>query len=983
MRRLQFKFLSQIRISGWDFGSSARAMNQAGGFISTQADLEKVSRSTTERKSMSTKTTIKRIALVAVSALGLGLVSTVSATAATGTYTSSFALDTTSLTVVNSTAASAGVNYGMIGVSLTDDAGHPHAFYSNESITVAVTAWPATETTSAPNDFVFTNFSRTTTTSNNNKGGTWADSPTGAGSSNAYQTGNRGSYAINQYTSGGSASGANYGVLSKYYVGIGLDQNKKALDKGAYTIRFRLTDGNGFITDKTVQVKFVTSAADSGAVITLAQGGNVRTGETITYGANNYLSATLKDANGGLIQTGSTAAFAPGLPALTAAIWGGSTAAIVDATTKFYVYDTGTESADYSGAVPGTETWASDSGTAFSAYGNGVYGVVTSLALTPGETTNSRLPAVTGATVSPYLRVTYGSTAKTLALTVYSASAGTAGTPVITASGMSALTTSTPYKVPLTTKSFTYTVSGATAGQAYVYNVAWTNTATGDQTPADSTPTTVYANSSGNVTFTVTNANPVDGAKAVVSVTGFATNPADQTVTWSKGTAATISVSLNGAYVALKSTNKFVATVTDDFGNPVSGVVLQPSLSTTSSNYTASIASVVTGADGTASYSLTDAAAVAAGTDKVSFVDVAGTLTAVSSTITYAATAPAVTSMTAYYSPSATATTAAAVATAVPTSGIYADSSGTKFKVVIAKTIGAAVTTADTTVTSGVASGDQLVIRIATGKAGATVTATASTGAYIKATSGFAVSSTSKYTSSVGDAYFVVGTNVTGANTITFTSGTATTSVAFWSTTVAASARFLTLTKGTVAGSVVAKLADRYGNGISGVSVQIGTDSGTLGNGQMTTVYTTDANGQVTVVPVGAANDTANITALVSTTGDDTTSIAGYVGSTAVDTTLAAGTRTATLAVSLGTSGSDAAQAATDAANEATDAANAATDAANAAAEAADAATAAAQDAQAAVAALASQVADLIAGIKAQITALTNLVIKIQKKVKA
>jgi len=72
-----------------------------------------------------------------------------------------------------------------------------------------------------------------------------------------------------------------------------------------------------------------------------------------------------------------------------------------------------------------------------------------------------------------------------------------------------------------------------------------------------------------------------------------------------------------------------------------------------------------------------------------------------------------------------------------------------------------------------------------------------------------------------------------------------------------------------------------------------------------------------------------------------------------------------------------------DAANEATDAANAATDAANAAAEAADAATAAAQDAQAAVAELATQVASLIAGIKAQITTLTNLVIKIQKKVKA
>ena len=78
-----------------------------------------------------------------------------------------------------------------------------------------------------------------------------------------------------------------------------------------------------------------------------------------------------------------------------------------------------------------------------------------------------------------------------------------------------------------------------------------------------------------------------------------------------------------------------------------------------------------------------------------------------------------------------------------------------------------------------------------------------------------------------------------------------------------------------------------------------------------------------------------------------------------------------------------AASAAGDAAAEATDAANAATDAANAAAEAADAATAAAQDAADAVAALSAQVAELISGLKAQLRSLTNLVIKIQKKVKA
>jgi hypothetical protein len=78
-----------------------------------------------------------------------------------------------------------------------------------------------------------------------------------------------------------------------------------------------------------------------------------------------------------------------------------------------------------------------------------------------------------------------------------------------------------------------------------------------------------------------------------------------------------------------------------------------------------------------------------------------------------------------------------------------------------------------------------------------------------------------------------------------------------------------------------------------------------------------------------------------------------------------------------------AAEAATEAAAEATDAANAATDAANASAEAADAATAAAQDAADAVAALSTQVSEMISALKKQITALTNLVIKIQKKVKA
>jgi hypothetical protein len=88
----------------------------------------------------------------------------------------------------------------------------------------------------------------------------------------------------------------------------------------------------------------------------------------------------------------------------------------------------------------------------------------------------------------------------------------------------------------------------------------------------------------------------------------------------------------------------------------------------------------------------------------------------------------------------------------------------------------------------------------------------------------------------------------------------------------------------------------------------------------------------------------------------------------------------ATVSDDAATAASTAAQ---DAAAEATDAANAATDAANAAAEAADAATAAAQDAADAVAALSTSVTAMVDALRKQITSLTNLVIKIQKKVRA
>jgi len=161
-----------------------------------------------------------------------------------------------------------------------------------------------------------------------------------------------------------------------------------------------------------------------------------------------------------------------------------------------------------------------------------------------------------------------------------------------------------------------------------------------------------------------------------------------------------------------------------------------------------------------------------------------------------------------------------------------------------------------------------------------------------------------------------------------------------------------------------------------------------LSSAGVTANYTVAGLPAATVLAV-ASTGKASYTVTIPTgiTGD-----LQLIGTAAATTIAATFGKAAVVNVAL-----DAAIAATDAAQEAIDAANAATDAANAAAEAADAATAAAQDAADAVAALAVQVTEQIAELKAmneaqakmidalrkQLIALTNLIIKIQKKVKA
>ena len=906
---------------------------------------------------MSTKTTFKRVALVTVAALGFGLLGSVSANAA---GPSTMTVPITNMTLVDTTNA-----FGFIPVNIFDNAGVASALDTGESITATVIEAPkGVDSTTATTDITFTAAKRTHSSGVSTYA---AANATGFTS----DSGTAGSF---EFAPAGSANGITSIASNKSgtYTFAIQRASGKALDKGVYTIRIRLNDKTGFITQQNVSVNFVSSSADAGAVITLASSGTFVAGDTVTMSATQSLTATLKNAAGGRIFNTGLITAGPGAPVLTAGLWGDTTAALKGATTDWFVSDTGTQSSAAGLATDFYSATASDSATAFASDRNGVYGI--------GHVANSSTSGlgVTQLTVSPYIRVTYGATATTLALTVRNTIGGTAGTPVFTGVGLAAINATNTFNLPLTTKTASFSVGGATAGNTYSYTVAYTNVSAGDQTPLAATATAVIADSAGFITVPVTVANTVDGAVAVVTITGFTTNPAAQTINWVKSKAATLSVDMNGAVVALKSTNVFTATVTDTFGAPVSGVLLQPSLSSTGSNGSATLVlpTVTTDASGKATYSLTDALAVAAGTDTVTFTGVGVTITAKSSKITYAATAPAPTALTAYYSSTPLASSNDdAIRVVAPATGVYRTGT-TAFSIQKARNNSTVTSVVDTT-------GDQVRVVISAGVAGAAVKATASTGAYVLSSASLQSSSRTQYTGTTGfSPSFVIGSNKTGANTVTFTSGTATTTVAFWVENDSSTARFVKLAQASAGGAVVASVTDRYGNGVSGASVQISTSAGTLGNGQMTTVYTTDLSGNVAVLPVGS--DAATITAIATNAAAEHSASAGLAASgVQIDSTVAAGNSTATLVITPSASATDVAQGATDAAAEATDAANAATDAANAAAEAADAATAAAQDAADAVAALSAQVSSMMSSLKAQLTALTNLVIKIQKKVKA
>jgi hypothetical protein len=492
----------------------------------------------------------------------------------------------------------------------------------------------------------------------------------------------------------------------------------------------------------------------------------------------------------------------------------------------------------------------------------------------------------------------------------------------------------------------------------------------------------------GTISFTATLAD-AEAFSLVIYATNGSSSLATLSVTGQTSTVASTTGSATAepnATIYASHGSSVVATVLvkDQFGAAYANSPV--TVSVTGRNATTATTALATDATGRASYTLADAGTAAT------------TLT--QSVIVFDTALTANTTVTVNYG----VDRVSAVALSTPTSLDTAATGITYTDIDASSTAGASATTTTITATVTDVNGAVLVgvpVTFTTASEGAGILSTKVT--VYTGTDGKAASSVYGWTAGIKTFTATAGA-IAKTGTVNYRQGGAT------GTNSATEAR--TISAVMTGNKIVVTAKDRFGNVVSGVPLWgTRTGNGTFGGGSNTNGQTTGVDGtaeflfnggsEASVVTITAGSATGTPAACYAQTGhlagmnvcSTATTQTAYTASTVGTTTTAqtgvgatlspAGVSAVTVAVAADTAAADSVQAAADAAAEATDAANAATDAANAAAEAADAATAAAQDAADAVAALSTQVSEMVNALKKQITALTNLVIKIQKKVKA
>jgi hypothetical protein len=905
---------------------------------------------------MSTKTTFKRIALVAVAALGFGMISTVSANAA--------AIEPTAVTVGTIPTAQVGVA-NKVPVTITLPSGSTTA--DTFAVMVRITSAPAGSAYRSINVSP-TLVAGVAATGNTTTAIINIDKATGNGGVLGTVTASTDGINVVANFSPSTAQVVSTVLSATFNVYVTPDV------AGSYTVLVSTNgddnatpDNAGYTAgDANASYTFTTAAAVS--TVTLAQVAPTGNGIATSTKSNGMIfKATIKDSAGAASQLGANESIRVYASSKTGTV----TLDAIRSTSAGNTLTTQTNTAEY------TLTNADfTSGVAYLKFTNDTAetAVITAVGtglLSSTITSTLSLTTKTASTVAA-TGVFTDSTAQAAAIAL-----GTGGHTAVTgtyASTSSRTATSHSYKVTLgtpatlagdfVTGSVVDTSGKITGLTAATYGYAIATTAVGTATTGGEAAVSITATlSTAAQSFTVT------VASATLTVTS-----ATSAVT----TISAISPSATTVRQADGASTAMTLRVLDQFGAPMATEVV--TAATTGRNVSTSSTSLVSDATGYFTYTRADAgtSATVNKQDVVTFTSSSVTSVTKAITVVYGSTAVS----------KIACTSGAELDTA--TSVTYRDiSSADGAEKGAASLCTVTVTDANGAIIVGVP------VTVTTASAGAAVLSTSAT----------------LYTGAAGTVAPQVYAWTIGAKTFTVTAGGVTsTETVNYHQNDAAEVRSISVVADGNRHLVTAK--DRFGNPVPGVRIYgTRTGNGLFGGGSPTAnaitanpnvddsttgvaefIFNSGSNDSVVKYQVASAADTPSATygytsALKGSSDDGTTALTASVAGTALVAEKgvgasfdAAGVNSVTAAIAAGINAADTAA---DAAAEATDAANAATDAANAAAEAADAATAAAQDAADAVAALSTQVSEMVNALKKQITALTNLVIKIQKKVKA
>jgi hypothetical protein len=954
-----FKFPRRVRIHGGECGAVARALHHEAqkdaltqneqslisdekAFSLRQADLKKSFGSTfIERKQMSTKTSIKRIALVAVAALGFGLVSTVPARADSASgdipFYTSVTLDTATTTLAGRVGQQVVIN--VTGTTPSIVTGSLTNSLATLSIAAALTSQPASSnvypTIRAATSAIGTNLTLA-------KGG---NTLVGAATNAVTITdeGTSSHVAVMNYVAATETLAV--AAVTADDLGSVIFTPTQA---GTYTLSvWNESDrviGNASGTGQagmTMSAEPSRSGSESSQTFTI----NVSTGvSTITLTRQNSSAATFvagsSGINGALIKvslrdaSGNAAVLAPGEAVTITPSGTGDIAAVngvAVTSTAGAAYNLSASNFNSSGVAWINLTDAADGSTTITAAIAGGANASTTVTFVDTVQKTSATPSSTATGVAgsgvAYSIPIGASTVSWRA----SASTGSSVGFTVTEALLGGVGSITGYTVALS-----YDAAAASSGSLASHSVTATTTA------------------NGQAAYTIS-----------ADADGVADRGTESTATSATNTAGVLSITPGNVNAVVGASNTFTVTLKDLFRSNYANQTVTATV--TGKNPTSIAMSAVTNASGQVTFTVTDA----------------NTNTAVSDTLTV--TAGSSVTATIAYGTNAVGT----VTLEYPNEDDVI--AGTTFTEISAAGAGATGTSATVTAIITGSSGALL--------AGVPVTFAVSglTGAEVHTTK------VTVYTNTSGEAATSISSYAAGKATVTATAGgVSKTADIYFKQTGAAEARTI---EATVSGGLVtATVKDRYGNTIEGVTVNATrTGSGYFGSGASTASGNTDKNGQIEFIFTGTGTVTVAFTAAdygQSADAAGKVGITAVTASAAGTTTTAqtglgaslapAGVNSASVSVASTDAGVTAAEAASDAAAEAIDAANAATDAANLAAEAADAATVAAEEARdaadaatAAVEELATQVATLMAALKAQITTLANTVAKIAKKVKA